>query len=185
MFAAQTSPVWAQNDPFAQKPLLQSLEQQSPCAVHALPVVRQAVFKGAHMPLALQVALQHCAEVVQGWSSDVQCDEPHAPALQTRAQQSSGVVHGLPLARHVAPSEPPAPLAPPDPPVPPVPAVLASNVPPSELVPPAPPVEIPSTSPPPQPALQSAKVKAITALRVSEFLTLCSFEQNPPRACHR
>jgi hypothetical protein len=45
--------VSVQNEPFAQTPPLQSFEQQSPCVVQALPVVRHDGFRGAHTPLAL------------------------------------------------------------------------------------------------------------------------------------
>ena len=61
---AQMSPFCAQNDPLAQTPLLQSLEQQSPCDAHALPVVRQAGLSGAHAPFALHMPLQHWAAFV-------------------------------------------------------------------------------------------------------------------------
>src|SRR5689334_21135883 len=128
LFVEQTSPFCVQKEPFEQTPPLQSFEQQSACAVQALPVVRHSGLSGAHTLLALHVPLQHCAEVVQAWLSAVHCDAPQAPASQTSVQQSSGLVHALPLGRHAPPSPPPVP------PAPPVPSMLASSP-----VPPAPP----------------------------------------------
>ena len=56
----------------------------------------------------LQFALQHSAEFEHAWLSDVHVELPHVPPLQTKVQQSSGVVHALPAAMQ-PPSEPPVP----------------------------------------------------------------------------
>ena len=174
--AAQTSPFCVQNDPVEQTPPLQSLEQHSSLAAQALPVVRQTGFSGAHTP-ALQVPLQHCAELVHAWLSEVHCAPLQVPALQRRVQQSCGLAHELPPGRQVPP---PAPPAPPVAPVPPVPPVLASVNPPAPPDPPAPPVDIPSTLELPHAAVQRIALRAAMAVPVSRFLTLCSLEMDPP-----
>jgi hypothetical protein len=88
VLTAHTSPFCAQNDPLEQKPLLQSFEQQSPCVEQALPVVRQAGFRGAQAPAALQVPLQHCAELVHASLSETHRESPQVPALQLAVQHS-------------------------------------------------------------------------------------------------
>jgi len=156
------SPFCPQNEPVAQTPLVQSLEQHSPCAEHGLPKVRHTGFSGVQV-LPLHVPLQHCAEVVHAWLSAVHCDPLHVPLSQTSVQQSVGLAHMAPLGRQV-----------PEPSAPPVPPVLESMDPPSN--PPAPPVEMPSTSPPPHPALQAIPRRTAVAVFVSKFLTSPSFE---------
>jgi hypothetical protein len=68
--------------------------------MQALPAVLHEPFKGTQVPAApalpLQLPLQHCAELVQAWLSDVHCVEPHPPPLQTKVQQSCGTVQELP-----------------------------------------------------------------------------------------
>jgi hypothetical protein len=171
LFTPHTSPFCVQNDPFEQTPPLQSLEQQSSFAVHALPVVRQTGFKGAQT-LAVHVPLQHWAEAVQGWLSDVHCDPLQVPASQTIEQQSCGLAHELPPGRQVPPPAPPAPPAPPVPPVDP----------PSR--PPAPPAEMPSASVLPQPVDQTVAATTAMPAIVRRILTLCSFAWDPPELSH-
>ncbi len=177
-FTAQTSPGCPQNDPLAHTSPRQSFEQHSPFAVQALPVVRQAGFKGTQAP-PLQLPLQHAAELEQAWLSEMHCEPPQVPPLHTSVQHSCGLAHALPAARQVPPSSPPLPPVPPPPAVPPV---LASGDPPP--LPPAPPgpVDIPSTSPPPQAELPTIPITTASALFVSSFLTMCSFGWNPPGA---
>jgi hypothetical protein len=172
--ATHASPFCAQNEPFEQKPLLQTLEQQSPWLEHALPVVRHVGFSGAQVPAASQVALQHCAELVQGWLSETHCEPPQVPLSQTSVQHSWRLAQGLPPERQLPPSLPPTPPTPPAPPAPLVPPVLASGP-----IPPAPPAEIPSTSPPPQAGARRAPARAPMAVIVSRFLTLRSFAWTP------
>jgi hypothetical protein len=77
-----------QNEPLpVQTPFWQTLEQQSPWLVQALPDVRQDVLSGVQVPPAPQVPLQHWAELVHAWLSDVHCVEPQMPPLQTKVQQ--------------------------------------------------------------------------------------------------
>jgi hypothetical protein len=88
---AQTSPVCVQNEPpVEQVPLEQSFEQHSALPVHALPAVWHPApgFNGVQVPVGPQVPLQHCAETVHAWRSDVHCVAPHLPALQTNVQHS-------------------------------------------------------------------------------------------------
>src|SRR5689334_5366304 len=99
--AAQTSPVCVQYEPLAHSPPWQSLEQQSAPVVQALPLVRQAGLSGAQVPSPpRQLPLQHWAEDVHGWLSDVHCVPPHTPLSQTNVQQSCGIVHALPAGLH-------------------------------------------------------------------------------------
>jgi hypothetical protein len=48
----------------------------------------------------LQLPLQHCAELAQGWLSVVHCVPPHTPLSQTKVQQSWGMVHEPPAGLH-------------------------------------------------------------------------------------
>jgi hypothetical protein len=85
---AHTSLFCAQNDPLpVQRPFWHTREQQSPWFVQVLPAVRQDPFSGVQVPPAPHVPLQHCADVVQAWLSDVHCVDPHVPPLQTKVQQ--------------------------------------------------------------------------------------------------
>ena len=87
--AAQTSPFCVQYEPLAQRPPLQSLEQQSEPVVQALPLVRHDGLSGAQVPSPpRQLPLQHCAELVHGLLSDVHWVPPHKPLSQTNVQQS-------------------------------------------------------------------------------------------------
>jgi hypothetical protein len=80
--------VCAQKEPPpVHSPFEQTREQQSPWFMHALPEVRHDGLSGVHVPPAPHVPLQHCADVVQAWLSDVHCVEPHVPPLQTNVQQ--------------------------------------------------------------------------------------------------
>jgi hypothetical protein len=103
---AHTSDVCAQKDPLPeQSPLLQNFEQHCPWSVHALPSVRHEVLSGVHVPIALAVAPaqfppQHSAAVEQGLPSDVHWVPPQVPPLHTNVQQSCGMVHAEPAARH-------------------------------------------------------------------------------------
>jgi hypothetical protein len=97
--AAHTSPVCVQKEPFAQSPPVQNFEQQSAPVVHALPLVRQDGLSGAQTPPP-QLPLQHCAELEQGWLSDVHCVPPQTPLSQTKVQQSWGMVHEPPAGLH-------------------------------------------------------------------------------------
>jgi hypothetical protein len=149
------SPFCAQNETApAQMPLLQTREQQSPCAEHSLPAVRHDGFSGTHVPLpasavALHFPPQHSAEVEQAWLSDVQSLAPHVPLLQTKVQQSCGIAQELPavlqslmgfaqmpfarsqlavqqssLLVHVAPTSRQVVASTPEPPAPPVPVAV-------------------------------------------------------------
>jgi hypothetical protein len=102
---AQTSPFCEQKETApAQTPLRHTREQQSPFAPHSLPAVRHEPFSGTQTELppseALQVPPQHSADVEQGWLSEVQSLAPHVPLLHTNVQQSWGIAHALPAARH-------------------------------------------------------------------------------------
>ena len=88
LLTAHASPFCAQNDPLEQKPLLQTLEQQSPFVEQALPVVRQIGFKGEQVPAVPHVPLQHCVALVQGWLSETHCEPLQVPAMQEPVQQS-------------------------------------------------------------------------------------------------
>jgi hypothetical protein len=99
---AHTSVFCVQNDPPpVQRPFWQTLEQQSPWFMHALPDVRHDPLRGVHVPPAPHVPLQHCADVVQAWLSVVHCVEPQVPPVQTNVQQFCGIAQGLPAARHM------------------------------------------------------------------------------------
>jgi hypothetical protein len=92
---AQASPVCVQYEPpVEQTPFVQNFEQQSAWAMHELPAVLQDPFRGTQVPL--QLPLQHCAELVHAWLSDVHCVEPQVPPLQTKVQQSCGTEHEAP-----------------------------------------------------------------------------------------
>jgi hypothetical protein len=85
---AHTSVFCEQNDPpLEQSPLRQTLEQHSEWFMHPLPVVRQPGLSGVHVPPAPHVPLQHCADVVQAWLSNVHCIVPQTPPLHTKVQQ--------------------------------------------------------------------------------------------------
>jgi hypothetical protein len=93
-----------QYEPLAQSPPRQSFEQQSAPVVHALPLVRQAGLSGAQVPSPpRQLPLQHCAELVQAWLSEVHWVPPQTPLAQTNVQQSCGIVHELPPGLHCPP----------------------------------------------------------------------------------
>ncbi len=99
--AAHTSPFCVQYEPLAQRPPRQSFEQQSFPVVHALPLVRHDGLSGAQTPSPpVQLPLQHWAELEQGWLSEVHCEPPHRPLLQTNVQQSCGMVHEAPPGLH-------------------------------------------------------------------------------------
>jgi hypothetical protein len=64
--SAQLSPVWMQKDALSEQvSLLQSLEQQSPSFLQALPWVLHCVLRGRHVA-SRQVPLQHSPEAEQG-----------------------------------------------------------------------------------------------------------------------
>jgi hypothetical protein len=84
--AEQVSPVCTQNDEFEQTPLLQSFEQQSPSAEHALPSVLQLVLSGSHVPL-VHAPLQHAPPFEHAALSGVQAPAQWPPA-QLNEQQS-------------------------------------------------------------------------------------------------
>jgi hypothetical protein len=173
--AAQTSPVCVQIEPSEHVPLLHSLEQHWLCAVHELPVVRQAPVSGTQVrpppsPPEPQTPPQHCASVEHAWLSEVHCVPPQTPPVQTNVQQSCGMVQALPPTLHmpfgtqifiwvshiwVQQSALPTQVAPASEQVipPPAPPVAAPPV----FVPPAPAVTLPSgldpALPPPEPVL--------------------------------
>jgi hypothetical protein len=90
-----------QNEPpVAQTPLVQSFEQHCALPVQALPAVWQPGLSGVQVPVGPHVPLQHWAELVHAWRSEVHCDEPHLPASHTNVQHSCGTEHELPAALH-------------------------------------------------------------------------------------
>jgi hypothetical protein len=89
----QALPVVVQNEPpGSHVPLVQSFEQHSPFAVQALPVVWQMALRGVQTPAA-QVPLQHKAEVVHAWLSEMHWVAAHLPPSQAKVQHSCATVH--------------------------------------------------------------------------------------------
>jgi hypothetical protein len=122
---AQMSPVCVQNETApAHVPLRHTFEQHSPCVEQALPDVPQDGLSGVQTPVAPQTPPQHWAELEHPWLSEVHWVALHVPPLQTKVQQSWGMVQALPAALQApAPPAPPALPALPPPPAPPPPAV--------------------------------------------------------------
>jgi hypothetical protein len=84
----QTLPVVVQNEPpGSHVPFVQTFEQHSEFAVQPLPVVRHAGLSGVQTP-APQVPLQHWAELVQAWLSEVHWLPLHFPPSHANVQHS-------------------------------------------------------------------------------------------------
>jgi len=87
-----------------QIPLLQSFEQQSPCAAHGLPAVRHEppVFRLAHLP-ASQMPLQQspsCPHAPAVGLSGTHCLLEHEPFTHEPVQHSFGATHAVAGALH-------------------------------------------------------------------------------------
>jgi hypothetical protein len=96
-----TSPVCVQNDePRAQVPFWQSLEQQSPLAAQALPEVRHVPLSGSHFP-PVHFPPQHAPSLVHAPLSAVQVVDAHTPLLHARVQQSVLAEHAPPAGAHL------------------------------------------------------------------------------------
>jgi hypothetical protein len=101
VFVAHTSPSWTQNDtPTEQRPLLHSLEQHSPLAVHGLPEVLHVVLSGAHVPppvpFGAHLPPQHSASFPHAWLSATHCFAEHWPPMHDVVQHSVGTAHAAP-----------------------------------------------------------------------------------------
>jgi hypothetical protein len=147
------------------------LEQHSWFVVQALFAVRHDVFRGTQVPL--QFELQHSAELEHAWLSDLHVEPPHVPALQTKVQQSSGVVHEPPALQPPSPPPVPPTVEPPVPVVePPVPVLEPPVFEPPAARPPAPP-ELPFVPPAPElsPGALPSLPPQVTSTRLENNIT--------------
>lgn len=129
-----TSPCCTQNDDALHTPPVQSAEQHSLPAIHALPKVLQVVLRGVHLPAA-HAPLQHWLPEVHAALSDVHAGTLHTPPLHTPSQQSVALVHLPPMFRHIVepvPFDAVPPESVPDEPAP-APAVMPAPLPLVEL----------------------------------------------------
>jgi hypothetical protein len=85
------------DDAMEQCPPLQSCEQHSDDALHALPDVLQDALSALQLPPE-QLPPQHWALVVHAWPSEVQAPVEHVPLTHASEQHSVALVHVAPVA---------------------------------------------------------------------------------------
>ena len=103
VFVEHTSPVWVQNDGWAEQiPALQNLEQQSELPAQGLPAVLHVPLSGLQKPVvASQVPLQQSDEATHPWLSGMQSLLSQTPPTQVNVQHSLPAAHAAPGALHV------------------------------------------------------------------------------------